>query len=583
MWKSFSKLSETRKKSTATNSSPDDFLKAFADKIQSVRSSTGTQQYNDSEKSAVHNFNCFRYCPIEEVRAVIMKYPTKSCSLDPIPTFMIKDSLDALLPYITAMCNKSLQEGFLPQSQRHALVTPILKRFNLDSNNLGNFRPISNLTFLSKLIERLVFHQLETYLRSSSLMPSLQSAYRKHHSTETALLKVSSDLLMAMDSGMVTLLGFLDLSAAFDTVDKELLIYRLEHSFGLQGTPLGWINSFLTDRTLQVVLDGQLSAIGKLDCGVPQGSVLGPLLVTMYTAELFTIIEKHGINGNSYADDTKIYHSVPVNEAQVAVDRISRALEDIHIWMDSSRLKLNADKTQFIWIGSSRQIAKVKVNEIQVSGVSVPLSTTVNDLGMKVDSSLSMSDHIDSLCRSCLFQLRQIRVLKRCLPQESVHILVKSFVSSRLDYCNSLLYGVAQGLVDKVQRIQNTAARLVSGRRKYDHITPVLRDLHWLPIRQRIEYKLSSIVHRSLHGQAPTYLTDACIPVSSIKGRQHLRSAEAGLLITPRVKTNMGARAFNKSGPSVWNSLPVMLRNPQLSLSSFQKRLKTVLFDRAFN
>ena len=303
----------------------------------------------------------------------------------------------------------------------------------------------------------------------------------------------------------------------------------------------------------------------------------------MYTAELFTIIEKHGINGHSYADDTKIYHSVPVCQAQVAVERISRALEDIHIWMDSSRLKLNAEKTQFIWIGSSRQIAKVQVIEIPISGVNVPLSTTVKDLGMKIDSSLSMSDHIDSLCRSCLFQLRQIRVLKRCLPQESVHILVKAFVSSRLDYCNSLFYGIGHGLLDKLQRIQNAAARLVSGKRKYDHITPVLRDLHWLPIRQRIEYKLSSFVHKSLHCQAPMYLSDACIRVSSIEGRQNLRSADAGELLIPRVRTKMGSRAFKTSGPSVWNNLPVNLRDSSLSLPSFQKRLKTVLFDRAFN
>lgn len=135
---------------------------------------------------------------------------------------------------------------------------------------------------------------------------------------------------------MVTLLGFLDLSAAFDTVDKELLTYRLKHSFGLRGTPLSWINSFLTDRTQQVVQDGLLSSVGVLQCGVPQGSVLVPLLFSLYTAELFDIIERHEINGHCYADDTKIYYSVPVSEAKSAVDRISRALDDIHLWMDSA-------------------------------------------------------------------------------------------------------------------------------------------------------------------------------------------------------------------------------------------------------
>ena len=164
-----------------------------------------------------------------------------------------------------------------------------------------------------------------------------------------------------------------------------------------------------------------------------------------------------------------------------------------------------------------------------------------------------MSDHIDSLCRSCLFQLRQIRVLKRCLPQESVHILIKAFVSSRLDYCNSLFYGIGHGLLDKLQRIQNAAASLVSasGKHKYDHITPVLRDLHWLPIRQRIEYKLSSFVHKSLHCQAPTYLSDACIHVSSIEGRQNLRSADAGELLIPRVRTKMDSRHLDRASGTI--------------------------------
>ena len=127
-------------------------------------------------------------------------------------------------------------------------------------------------------------------------------------------------------------------------------------------------------------------------------------------------------------------------------------------------------------------------------------------LGKYVDSGLTMSDHLDSLYHFCLSKLRQIRLIKCCLLQESVHILVKAFVSCRLDYCNSLLYGVSQGLLNKVQRLQNAAARLATGKRKYDHITFVLRYRHWLPIRRRIEYKLSSVIQKSMHGQASKYI-----------------------------------------------------------------------------
>ncbi len=183
-------------------------------------------------------------------------------------------------------------------------------------------------------------------------------------------------------------------------------------------------------------------------------------------------------------------------------------------------------------------------------GTTVPLSTTVEDLGMNLGCSLTMSDHIDSICRSCIFQLLQIRLLKSCLPQESVHVLVKAFVSSRLDYCNSLLYGLGQSLLGKLQRERNAAARLVTGRRKYAHIIPVLRELHWLPIQQRIEYWLSSIVYKCLHGQAPTKLSDVCIPFLLVRSLDPSIS-RAGELKIPRVRTKMGFRAFNISGPTV--------------------------------
>ena len=164
-----------------------------------------------------------------------MKSPTKSGSLDPIPTFLLKECINDLLPFLAAMCNASLLEGSLPLSQRHAIVTPILKKSTLDSGLVNNYRPIPNLTFVSKIVERLVSEQLVEYLQDNNLMPNLQSAYRRHHSTETALLRILSDLLKAMDNQHVTVLGLLDLSAAFDTVDHSILLCWLQRQFGISG------------------------------------------------------------------------------------------------------------------------------------------------------------------------------------------------------------------------------------------------------------------------------------------------------------------------------------------------------------
>ena len=211
------------------------------------------------------------------MQKIINSKPIKSCSQDPISANIFRQFLLELLPFITGMCNKSLQEGWLPVSQRHAFVRPIVKKDGLDPGDTKNYRPVSNLTFLSKLIERMVCQQLTAFLEKLDLLPRSQSGFRGKHSTETALLKVLSDILMAADIGMVSLLGLLDMSAAFDTVDHDILICRLEMSFGIKSTALAWLRSFLMKRTQQVVFNGQTSSKVIVASGVPQGSVLGTI------------------------------------------------------------------------------------------------------------------------------------------------------------------------------------------------------------------------------------------------------------------------------------------------------------------
>jgi len=175
---------------------------------------------------------------------------------------------------------------------------------------LKNYRLISNLTFVSKLVERTVAARLVTYLNANGLMPPLQSAYRRHHSTETALLKLLSDVYGASDCQQVVLLGLLDLSAAFDCIDHEILLRRLRSRFRVHGSAYDWISSFLHGRSQQVVYKGRLSAKLQLLFGVPQGSVLGPILFLLYTAELIHIIVECGLIVHAYADDTRVYQSI---------------------------------------------------------------------------------------------------------------------------------------------------------------------------------------------------------------------------------------------------------------------------------
>ena len=230
-----------------------------------------------------------------EVRRIVLAAPAKSCSLDPIPTYLLRDCIDVLLPFLSAMVNASLREGHLPVFHKKAVVTPLSKKTSLDVHDLKNYRPVSNLSFVSKLVERVAVKQLVDYLEANELMPKLQSAYRRHHSTEIAVLRVLSDILTAMDNQQVTLLALLDLSAAFDCVDHDILLSRLQSTFGLGGVILTWIRSFLTDQSQRVLFNGSLSIEIILLFSVPQGSVLGPLLFLLYAAEIFDIIASFGL------------------------------------------------------------------------------------------------------------------------------------------------------------------------------------------------------------------------------------------------------------------------------------------------
>lgn len=247
--------------------------------------------------------------------------------------------------------------------------------------------------------------------------------------------------------------------------------------------------------------------------------------------------------------------------------------------MGSNRLKLNADKTQIIWTGTQQQLSKVGISELQLMSSTVKFSDAVSDLGVMIDSQMIMKAHVAAVSRSCFFQLRQLRSVRNSLSADAAKTLISAFVSSRLDYCNGLLAGISNGLLKKLQSIQNAAARLVTKTRKFDHITPVLCDLHWLPVRQRIDFKIATLVYKCLHGLAPSYLADECILVSTLSGRRHLRSAGANKLFVPTINTNYGSRAFAVYGPRVWNSLPDELRAiDSATILTFRRKLKTHLF-----
>ena len=468
------------------------FIDYFNLKVQKIRLSLSTNvTYPKLKLVTSSTLDTFQPTSTDEILQLLRKLPPKSCPLDPIPTILLKDCALTFAPIISEIINRSIDEATVPSALKLALIRPLLKKPSLDCESLKNYRPVSNLPFLLKILERVVFSRLTDYLLEHDLLDRFQSAYRPHHSVETLLTNVSSFILQKMDSGLVTAMVLLDLSAAFDTVDHTLLINTLT-SLGVQGKALQWLKSYLSFHSQSVILNGVTSSSRPLVCGVPQGSVGGPTLFSIYLTGLQDIFQRHSVHYHLYADDIQIYVSFSPNQtsATQAIRNLERCIMDIDTWLKSNSLLLNQSKCEFLLFGSKSQLSKLDIDSISISGNNIPLSESCRNLGVIFDSHMSMSKQITSICSSVRYQLRNIGFIRKYLTRSATEKLVHSLISSRLDFGNGLLYSLPDSQIGKLQKLQNAAARIVTFSSKRSHITNVLKSLYWLPLKERLVFQI---------------------------------------------------------------------------------------------
>ena len=369
--------------------------------------------------------------------------------------------------------------------------------------------PVSNLCFIAKILEKLVLSQVSSYLNSHNLYNTCQSAYRPGHSTETALLKVVNDLFPSLNKGNISVLALLDFSSAFDAIDHPILVHRLHTDFGFTDAVMQWFSSYLTDSTHYISLCTHCSAFAPVHSGVPQGSVLGPILFIMYIKPLSAIIDSHSIIHHSFADDLQLQMSAPSDRISEQLHSMQLCICDVKAWATVNMLKLNDNKTELMLVTSIRTMHLHNLpTSITIGNAQIPFKQSVKNLGLTLDCHLTMNAHVSNIARTCYFKMRRLASILIFLTSTATATLVSAFVLSRIDYCNSLLLGSTHDVTFHLQRMQNYAARVMLCLPTSSSITTHLESLHWLPVKVISTYKIACLCYHCHSSTAPSYVAD---------------------------------------------------------------------------
>ena len=554
------------------------FNSFFKNKIHDIRKSfPPCTHVNEPSEFLGVPLDIFRPATLEEIKSIVSKHGLKCSPDDPLPSKLLSSLTDILLPVWLELVNLSLEQGSM-ECLKSAVVLPLLKGLDsiLDSEIFKNYRPVSNLQFLGKLIERIVDTRLDEHIESNDLHCNNQYGYKKKHSTEILLIKIVNDLLLSCDRKIPTLLMLLDLSAAFDTVDQDKMLFILKNRYGVRGVALKWFESFLKGRTQKVLVKDQYSDSESLDFGVAQGSILGPKLFNLYAQSFGSTLEsKVNVVVEGYADDHQVQKKFSIIfQFSFLTEGIQNIFDVAESWMFEYFLKINSTKTLMVIVAPPSVLENIVIRGTFINGCCIRFVSEAKNLGVILDSSLSFSSQVKKVVKACFRTLRKLTRIRRFLTKDELKLLACALVLSQLDYCNALYYHLKSDTLRMLQSVQNTAARIVTKVNRFDHVscTPILKDLHWLKVKERIEYKILTVVHKCVNGNAPHDISSTLVKSQCTRNN---------LLIIPCYLTCFGERSFAVAGPKLWNSLPLELRNVT-DIVAFKKNLKTFLFKKCY-
>lgn len=516
---------------------------------------------------------CFSSVSQDMIKKTMLSMKSKAVGNDNIGRVMLMYIIDVILPTITHIVNYSLLSSTFPAQWRQAHVIPLPKVSNPTLPN--EFRPISILPFLSKLIESVTHKQITQYLLNENLFNSVQSGFRVGHSTTTALLKVTEDIRNAMEDSQVTILVLIDFSNAFNAVDHELLLAVLPR-LNFSPSVVNWFSSYLQGRSQQVQNGEDSSDWCGVDAGVPQGGILSPLLFSIFINLLSPNLR---CNYHFYADDLQLYYSTSPDNMSKAINFINADLLRLCRWSDSYGIKVNPNKCQAILVGSSRQLGKVDLSNspsLLFNHCPIPFTPTVKDLGVIIDSNLKWNAQVQEISRKFYASLHSILRLKHFLPIKTKISLVNTLLLPIIFYADICFLDLTEDLLNKLDRLLNACIRFIFNLRKYDHVSEYRAKIKWLPIRERRNVRILCLLFTVLKDPySPVYLKQMFQFRKDTHDRE-LRSSNSLTLAPLQHRSSFVDKSFAVVAVRLWNGLPDIIQKARDKVTF--KRLVTELY-----